>query len=223
MDSFAESEKKTDPTKRGRYNLGEKLVIAICDAAEIVTTVGGVKFDQSGRHSLRRTRPSGSIFTGTFRATRQQFGEICAAAFYLIVPSGVRTIFNGRELKPRIPIACFEQSLLTEVADEEGLLRRVTRKAHVDIYEPLPGEIPSVYEMGIPIVETNDKLHYDGQQKVPLTFERDNVPPAYLRTLRAFALNATFSTLTIEDANQSWAREAAADKENERRCRAHHR
>src|SRR3712207_3279783 len=30
---FAESAKKGDPTKRGRFNLGEKLVIALCEAA----------------------------------------------------------------------------------------------------------------------------------------------------------------------------------------------
>jgi hypothetical protein len=32
---FAESEKKADTGKRGRFNLGEKLVLALCDEAEI--------------------------------------------------------------------------------------------------------------------------------------------------------------------------------------------
>src|SRR5436309_2521854 len=32
---FAESHKKADPGKRGRFNLGEKLVLAVCDEAAI--------------------------------------------------------------------------------------------------------------------------------------------------------------------------------------------
>src|SRR5580698_7318810 len=42
---FAESEKKGDPTKRGIFNLGEKLVIALADEAKIVSTKGSVTFN----------------------------------------------------------------------------------------------------------------------------------------------------------------------------------
>jgi hypothetical protein len=37
---FAESDKKSDPTKRGRFNLGEKLVLALCRHATIASTKG---------------------------------------------------------------------------------------------------------------------------------------------------------------------------------------
>src|SRR5207249_3080073 len=57
---FAESEKKLDPTRRGRFNLGEKLVLAICEQAEILSTTGGVRFDAQGRHRLTRRRASGT-------------------------------------------------------------------------------------------------------------------------------------------------------------------
>lgn len=39
---FAESMKKSDPTKRGRFNVGEKIVLAFCESAEIYSTKGGV-------------------------------------------------------------------------------------------------------------------------------------------------------------------------------------
>jgi DNA topoisomerase VI subunit B len=42
---FAESKKKANPEKRGRFNLGEKLVLAICSEAKIVTTSGLVLDD----------------------------------------------------------------------------------------------------------------------------------------------------------------------------------
>lgn len=37
---FAESAKKGDPLKRGPFNLGEKLVLAISDTVQIATTTG---------------------------------------------------------------------------------------------------------------------------------------------------------------------------------------
>jgi len=62
------------------------------------------------------------------------------------------------------------------------------------------------------VVETGDKYHYDVSQKVPLTFQRDNVPPAYLRTLRVHALNATADRVSVGEATAPWVREAAGDE-----------
>ena len=49
---FKESAKKADPTKRGRFDVGEKLVLAICDCARICTTRGTLMFDEAGRREL---------------------------------------------------------------------------------------------------------------------------------------------------------------------------
>jgi hypothetical protein len=46
---FAESDKKGCATLRGRFNFGEKLVLACCDTAEIISTTGGVRFDEKVR------------------------------------------------------------------------------------------------------------------------------------------------------------------------------
>ena len=47
---FAESNKKGNPLQRGRFNLGEKLVIAYCvetgGSVEILTTTGGFRFSK---------------------------------------------------------------------------------------------------------------------------------------------------------------------------------
>jgi len=56
---FKESEKKADPTKRGRFDVGEKLVLAICDCARICTTRGTLMFDQAGRRELPEKRDQG--------------------------------------------------------------------------------------------------------------------------------------------------------------------
>ena len=74
---FAESYKKTNPEKRGRFNLGEKLVLSICESATISTTTGTVEFLADGRRtvSTRRKRPQGSVFGGRLHLTREQVGE----------------------------------------------------------------------------------------------------------------------------------------------------
>jgi hypothetical protein len=101
--------------------------------------------------------------------------------------------------------------LETPLADDEGVMRMRVRKTTVSIYEPLAGEAPSLFEMGLPIVETDDKWHVSIGQKVPLNRDRDNVRPAYLRTVRTIVLNEMHDRLTEEDSNQTWVRQASSD------------
>ena len=61
---FAESAKKGNPDQRGRFNIGEKMVLSLCKWAVITTTKGSVVFDTrvavrprtaAVRHDLRGT------------------------------------------------------------------------------------------------------------------------------------------------------------------------
>jgi hypothetical protein len=105
---FAESEKKTNPEKRGRFNLGEKLVLALCSWAEIITTTGGVRFDAEGRHALRRKRPAGSEFTAELRMTREEFEEVQRTVLREIIISGnVDFTFNQIHVESRVPMRSF--------------------------------------------------------------------------------------------------------------------
>lgn len=49
-------------------------------------------------------------------------------------------------------------------------------------------------------------------QKVPLNMERDNVTPAYLRTLRTLVLNATADLLSKDEVTADWVQEASGDE-----------
>jgi hypothetical protein len=75
----------------------------------------------------------------------------------------------------------------------------------------LPGETAMLYELGIPVVETGDKWHVNVLQKVPLNSERDNVTPAYLRSIRVTVLNQMHDRLKGDDVVQHWVSEAADD------------
>jgi hypothetical protein len=138
----------------------------------IRTTTGGVRFDAQGRHSLRTKRNRGSVFEGRLKLTNEEVEACCAAVFRLFPPPGIVTTFNGTELRAREPIAVLVAALRTEISDVEGNLRPTTRKTKVHLYEPVGAGIGTLYELGIPVVETGDSYHCDVQQKMPVSLDR---------------------------------------------------
>lgn len=207
---FAESSRKGDPTKRGRFNLGEKLVLAACETARIVSTTGSVVFEAGGaRATARQKRASGTEFTATIRMTRDELAEVLAAARTVIAP--IPTTVNGETLAVRKPLHVFKACLATEQADEEGYLRRTVRYTDVRVYARLEGEPSRLYEMGIPVVDTDDAFDVEVMQKIPLSAERDNVTPAYLRDVRVAVLNAMHARLSAEDAARPSVADALGD------------
>jgi hypothetical protein len=210
---FAESYKKDDPTKAGRFNLGEKLVLALCNRATITSTTGSVTFDHTGRQRGRKRTERGTIFTAEIRMTRDQLAEVERAADLLIPPAGVTATFNARHLERPEPDRTLSINLPTLIADDEGNMKRTTRTAKVELFTPRRGDDPQIFELGIPVVELQggERWHVNVHQKVPLSFQRDNVTPAYLRTLRVAVLNAMHDDLEPEDASSTWARDAAGD------------
>jgi hypothetical protein len=211
---FAESYKRANPDQRGRYNIGEKFILAVCESASISTTKGTVLFADEGRiEKPRQKRERGSVFQGRIKLTREEYPQVCDYLRSLLLPDSVVVTFNGDRLLPRKPLRTFETSLETLVADEQGVMRPRQRKTQVAIFEALPGEVPGVYEMGLPVVETGDKWHVNVGQKVPLNRDRDNVKPAYLQAIRVSVLNAAFDLLTTEDeATAAWCKLAGADE-----------
>src|SRR6266496_4084091 len=69
---FAESGKKTNPEQRGRFNLGEKLVLALCDRVMIETTQGGLLFEGRRRYELRPRRTVGTRIECLIGTTREE-------------------------------------------------------------------------------------------------------------------------------------------------------
>ena len=208
---FAESTKKDDPSKRGRFNLGEKLVLALCREAKIVSTTGGFEFNENGeRRTLRERTTHGSTFRGLIRMTRAEYAEVCNEVLRLLPPQHIATTFNEGPLLTRKPLASFKVTLPTVSADGEGILRPSKRQTDVHVYDPKPGDAPTLYEMGIPVVETGDKWDIDIQQKIPLNMDRDNVTPSYLRVLRTAVLNEMHGFLAETDSSATWVADALA-------------
>jgi hypothetical protein len=209
---FAESEKKGDPTKRGRFNFGEKIVLALCEHASIHTTTGTVIFDSDGTRTVKRSKSDqGTVFNAKVRMTRYEYHEVCREIKKVIIPQGVYVTFNQEHLAPRVWTRKVEATLPTEIADEAGVMRTTTRKTDVELYGVEAGEKGWLYEMGIPVVEIDGPWHVNVMQKVPLNLQRDNVRPAYLRDLRVLVLNNLWADLTPEITTQPWVADALCD------------
>jgi hypothetical protein len=215
---YAESEKVTDPEKAGRFNIGEKFVIALAHECEISTTTGTVRFEGDERAEYpRRKRERGSRFWGLFPLTREQIGEIELAAQSLIVPAHIEeATLNGVPIPRREPLALFRATLTTPVADDEGVLRPREREATVGVYRPVAGDDPLIYELGIPVCSMDCPWDINVEQKIPLNNQRDNVPAKYLQTLRVLVFNTMHDVLSEDEMRETWVGKATDDDRVER-------
>jgi hypothetical protein len=102
-------------------------------------------------------------------------------------------------------------TLATEIADEEwGVLRKSRRATTVRLYQPTD-QGARLCEMGIPVVATDLPWTVDVLQKIPLTLDRGNVAPGFLRELRVIILNAMAEKLPESAINEPWVREACGN------------
>lgn len=208
---FAPSLKKGDPAKAGRFNLGEKVVLSFAKEAAIETTTGMVVFDEAaGRKEYpRRKREKGTAFRALLACNQERYEQLLDYMHRIIVRDGLSLTVNGETIPQRTKIHQFETTLKTEIGDD---LRPSMRNTVVEIYEPVGDEPAMLFELGIPVVETGDKWHVSVMQKVPLNVDRDNVTPAYLRSVRVAVLNEMHDKITSEDTTETWVNEATSDE-----------
>jgi hypothetical protein len=192
---YAESSKANDPTKRGRFNEGEKAVICLAIECSVTTMNGQVCFDQHHRWAGDKKRKRGSEFYMKFELTSKEYADICRKSRLLIPPRDITTVFNGVEIPKQAPFQMFDTRLRTPIN-----ARNEPRKTEVRLYDVRPGEA-WLYEMGIPVVELgDDKWSINVMQKVPVGRDRNNVPPSYIADLRVAVFNKHWEKLSPMDA-----------------------
>ena len=205
---FADTYKRQDPTKRGRFNLGEKQVIAISNSARVETTKGTVVFDGEGRHEYPEKRNEGSKITVYFNAEVDTYEKLLEHVTTLLVPEHISFVVNGKRIKSKTIFKSFTCSLLTEVLKNKAMMVR-WRKTQVDLISHNDKE-SYIYEMGIPIRATDCPWHINVQQKIILNIDRDNINHRYLKDLYSKVLNEVYEN--IEDPSSSWVRTAMKAK-----------
>jgi hypothetical protein len=115
-------------------------------------------------------------------------GSDCVNDYFhsIILPEGVTLTFNGAQvsLRPRVH-RIGKVRLQTVVYDPElERNRKFARETAVDLVAQV-GNLPMIFELGIPIDEAPWSLPYDINvlQKTPLDTERDMLPESYKETL----------------------------------------
>jgi hypothetical protein len=215
---FGDTSKRDDHTKAGRFTIGEKRFLALCRRARIESTKGGVAFDltngQEDRSRINKKRELGTLVSAEVEMTQEQYEFICASINSIIPKEGVELIFNEVVVEHRKPFRTFKAALQTEMANPETRkMQRRTLETEVRMYEPKAGETPTLYELGLPVVEMDCKWHIDVRQRVPLNSDRDNVAPKYKQGLLAFVLNHAFTKLPESEAVKAWVKEARGSED----------
>jgi len=167
---YAESTKTNDPTKRGRFNEGEKAVVCLNIEASVTTVSGQIRFQGADkRWETDEHTTVGSIFSMKFELSQADYMDICRKALLLIPPKDIATTFNGKEIRKQGATNMFDARLRTPLNG-----RNEPRKTEVRLYE-CTGK-PWLYEMDIPIMELDDdKWSINVMQKVPLGRDRNSV------------------------------------------------
>jgi hypothetical protein len=210
---FAPTRKRPNAEKRGRFNIGEKEVLALCKEGWVSTTKGVVRFEKGGRRiQSKALRTSGSEVNVRLSMTKKEVKEALELSRQLISPPQIKTTINGAELLQRTMLCGpIEASLLTEVLVGD-ILKKVQRNTAIEVYKCLDGETAKIYEMGIPVCETGDKWHYNVMQRVPLATDREKVDAKFLQSVRVAVLNILAYSIEDVDASEKWVRDASASK-----------
>lgn len=201
---YADTYKRRDVKKRGRFNIGEKEVLSLCEHAEIRTTKGTIAFRSTGREKLSKKRHFGSEVYLHLKMKHSEFKELIEYAATILPPKGIHYRVNNNTVHYKFPFTVISETLKTEIL-EDNIFRSTRRKTDIYIHKE---DKAYLYEMGIPVCEIDCDYSIDVQQKVPLSTDRTKVSGAYLKELYAFVLNATYEELTEESSSNNWIRTA---------------
>ena len=203
--------KRLEPTKRGRFNLGEKEIIAVSRAARIETVGTTIIFPKGGGREVKRNRRARGTTIQATMPWRWSEKDDLVDALLRFRPTDCGLTINGEQVARREPLATFETSLETIVQDAPGEpLRKARRRTQVDVLERRD-ETAWLYELGIPVQPIDIPFDVDVQQKIPMPPNRDTVGGAYLQDICAEVLNATHEQLDGEQAAEAWVRTALED------------
>ena len=203
--------KRMDPTRRGRFNIGEKEVVSVALEAEIRTVGWTVVFPAAGGRGVRRNRRRrGTVVTALLPWDAGQAEEL-SEMLMRFRPTDCRLVVNGKEVPKREPVSTGQARLPTVLQSEPGGPLRLTRRVtDIDVLDHV-AETGWLYELGIPIQAVDALYDVDVAQKVPMPPNRDTVGKAYLQDIYAEMLNAAYSQLRGEDFAAQWVRTALED------------
>ena len=211
------TDKRSDPRKRGRFNLGEKELISVAMEATVETVGATVVFPRmGGRVTKTNRRRKGTKITAVMpwgADARTEISERLAR----FRPTDCGLTVNGDEVPKRTAIASRSVVLRTVLQEGPGEpMRDTRRRTNIEILERANADEGWLYEMGIPIQRIDSPWDVDVLQKVPMPPQRDTVSEGYLQDIYAEILNETKEMLDAEQMGESWVKRAINDERTEK-------
>lgn len=205
--------KRTEPTKRGRFNMGEKELISVALEAEVETVGHTVSFPRLGTRVVTpNSRTRGTVIRGTMPWSAEQREQLIARLRQFRVMECGLTV-NGEEVAPREPDAVRSVILDTVLQDGPNQpMRRTRRRGDIHFLAPVNAEGQAwLYEMGIPIQKITTRWDIEVMQKVPMPPHRDTVSESYLTDIYAETLNELHERMEAEQFRDQWVKTAIED------------
>lgn len=205
--------KRRNPTVRGRFNIGEKEILSVADAAVIHTNSTMVIFPKAGGRQVRKAKPiNGTAVVCRLPWGNRQVEATVEALKKLLVPEGITYTVNGQEVPHLKPYKVIEGVVLETVLQDSPTepMRPTKRKTSIELYKS-PNGCATLYELGIPVQTIPCAYSVNVQQKVPMPPNRDVVRDSYLQDVYRIVLEATKDEIT--DPSSLWVRDAIEDPE----------
>jgi hypothetical protein len=212
---FRSTPKREDPEKRGRFNLGEKIVLSRAVKGQIRTTKGTVEFGKDGRADSKGRRRAGSEVTVYFEQwSPDEYDRTIGFLERLYAPDTIEFTVNGKRVTS--PVA--EKSITTKLATEylkptsEGhkVLTRTQRKTEVRFYAKR-GATAQLCELGLPVCDIEGPFDVDVQQKIPMSQDRTLVSQSYLQDIYAEMLLHMSDKMDLDELGRAHVRAAIED------------
>lgn len=202
------SEKRQDPTRRGRMGRGLKELIASMTAATVETVGTTIEFTEAGRRKRENERKRGTRLVLRRLFLGEELEGARALLHACIPPREVILEVDGETVsRPELVLELPSQDLETVVVSER-VERAELRSTSVSVYTPREGEAPQIYEMGLPVEAWLGPWHIDVAQRIPLLEGRDGVPTRFKLALEATLLEAMISRyLDKRDLRADWVQD----------------
>ena len=221
---FRSTAKRSAAGVSGRFNFGEKQLVALARQATIKTNNITVQFADGKREvtNHREKVVSGTIVEALMPWSLKDQEEVRAQLRAVLPPAGLAYSVDGQAVERPAP-RCTVSITLPTVILADGVMRESLRKSQVAVLRETTSRL---YELGLPVCELSElgfPWSLDVGQKIPLPVSRDAVSPKYLYRLIGCAVEQAaldgVALLTEEEQGAGfvkgaldWVREAAALK-----------
>lgn len=207
------TDKRMDPEVRGRFNIGEKEILAVAQSAQISTAGKIIVFPKEGGRQVKtdRKQGKGTLIQVWLTWGTKQVRETAERLSHMMPPYGIAYTVNGKAVESQTPYKTAQAVLETVLQSGLGEpLTSARRKAAVEIYRNLNGGASQLFEMGVPVQAIDCPYSVNVLQKIPLPPNRDTAKSSYLQDIYTIVLNETAEE--VQDAAASWVRTALEDK-----------